>query len=103
MRHVRFSIVIPLHRDNPSFRRCLRGCLELDHPDLEVVVVSDRPVDLPEDPRVVAVVSGREGDSSPAEKRDLALAHATGDAIAYLDDDAYPAADWLRVAEDALG
>lgn len=103
MRAVRFSIAIPLHRDNPSFRRCLDECLALDHPDFEVVVVSDREVDLPDDPRVVAVVGGRDDDSSPAEKRDLALTNASGDAIAYLDDDAYPPREWLRVAEAALG
>ena len=99
---MRFSIVIPLHRDSPAFRTCLASCLALDHRDLEVLVVSDRPAELPEDPRIVAVVSGRDDDSSPAEKRDLAAEKATGDAIAYLDDDAYPAPDWLTVAERAF-
>ena len=98
---MRFSIVIPLHRDTPAFRTCLSSCLELDHPDVEVLVVSDRPANLPDDPRLVAVVSGRGDDSSPAEKRDLAAEKATGEALAYIDDDAYPAPDWLAV-DDAL-
>lgn len=96
---MRFSIVIPLHRATPESRRCLTACLELDHADFEVVVVTDRPVDLPEDRRLRTVLTGAAGNTSPAEKRDVAFPHATGDAIAYLDDDAYPRADWLSVAE----
>lgn len=99
---MRFSIVIPLHRDSDAFRSCLRHCLELDHPDFEILVVSDRPVPLPDDERIVAIVSGSDTDTSPAEKRDLAGGHATGDAIAYLDDDAYPVRDWLVTAEREL-
>jgi len=57
---------------------------------------------LPDDPRVVAVLTGADGDTSPAEKRDAGLEHATGEAIAYLDDDAEPAPDWLTVAERAF-
>lgn len=96
---MRFSIAIPLHRDGPMFRRCLEACLQLDHDDYEVLVVSDRAVDVPDDPRVRAVLTGAPGDTSPAEKRDAAAAVTTGDAIAYLDDDAFPARDWLRVAQ----
>lgn len=99
---MRFSIAIPLHRDGPMFRRCLSACLELDHDDYEVLVVSDRGVGLADDPRVRAVLTGAPGDTSPAEKRDAAEAVATGDAIAYLDDDAFPARDWLGVAERAF-
>ena len=33
---------------------------------------------------------GSESDTSPAEKRDAAFPHATGDVLAYIDDDAYP-------------
>jgi glycosyltransferase involved in cell wall biosynthesis len=99
---MRFSIVIPLHRPTPAFDACLAACLTLDHADFEVLVVSDRPAELPADPRVVSVVTGLPDDSSPAEKRDAALPHATGAAIAYLDDDAEPAPDWLRVAEAAF-
>jgi len=101
---VRFSILIPVHRDTPVFRRCLAACLMLEHDDFEVLAVSDRPLErpLPGDPRVRAVVTGAPADTSPAEKRDAALDHATGDAIAYLDDDAEPAPDWLAVAERAF-
>ncbi len=38
------------------------------------------------------------GPVSPAHKRDMALAHAKGEIIAFLDDDAYPVRDWLKNA-----
>ena len=37
-------------------------------------------------------------NTGPAEKRDLALADATGDIIAFLDDDSYPRLDWIANA-----
>jgi len=90
---VRFSVLIPLHRETAAFRACIEACRRIDHPDVEFLVVSDRPMPLPDDPRVVAVLTGADGDTSPAEKRDAGLEHATGEAIAYLDDDAEPAPD----------
>jgi GT2 family glycosyltransferase len=98
MTALRFSIVIPVHRDGPAFRRSLQACLDQDHPNFDVVVVSDRPLaGLPAE--VTFVETGADADTSPAEKRDAAFTLATGDVLAYLDDDAYPRSDWLRAAE----
>lgn len=93
-----FSIVIPVHRDGPAFRDCVAGCLAQDHDGLaELLVVSDRPLaDLPEGVRLVQ--TGSDSDTSPAEKRDRAYAEARGDVLAYVDDDARPAPDWLSTA-----
>ena len=92
-----FSILIPLHREGPDFRRCLEACQALEWNDFEVIVVSDVPVaDLP--PSVVSIVTGAEGDTSPAEKRDRGFEHARGEVVAYLDDDAFPAPPWLTAA-----
>jgi glycosyltransferase involved in cell wall biosynthesis len=97
---MRFSIVVPLHRDSPAFRRCLAACRDLAHHDFEVVVVSDRDVDLPVEADVRFVRTGSEVDTSPAEKRDAAMEHVTGEVIAYLDDDAFPDATWLTIAAE---
>lgn len=92
-----FSVVIPVHRDGPAFRRCLDECLAQTYEDAEVLVVSDGPfTDLPENVRQIE--TGSSTDTSPAEKRDQALVHATGDVLAYIDDDAYPRSDWLETA-----
>jgi len=99
---MRFSVVIPLHRVTPEFERALAALGSLDHDDYEVVIVTDQPVALPVDVRCRFVVTGSPVDTSPAEKRDAALASVTGDVIAYLDDDAYPPPDWLQIAEEAF-
>lgn len=38
------------------------------------------------------------GPVSPAKKRDMALNYAQGEILAFIDDDAYPAPDWLKNA-----
>ncbi len=38
------------------------------------------------------------GHVCPADKRDLALKYAKGEILAFIDDDAYPAKDWLKCA-----
>lgn len=42
------------------------------------------------------------GKVSPADKRDIALRYAKGEIIAFIDDDAYPAKDWLKNALEAF-
>jgi glycosyltransferase involved in cell wall biosynthesis len=93
-----FSIVIPVHRDGPVFRHCLLSCLEQDYDGFaEVVVATDRRLEgIPANVKLVVMNSGT--DTSPAEKRDAAFGVADGDVLAYLDDDAYAASDWLTQA-----
>jgi len=38
------------------------------------------------------------GSVKPAKKRDIALKYAKGEILAFIDDDAYPAPDWLKNA-----
>jgi glycosyltransferase involved in cell wall biosynthesis len=98
----RVSVIVPLHRDTPAFRRCVRAVRSLPGDDFELIVVSDSPVHgLPDDVR--PVVTRAKSDTSPAEKRDAAVAVAAGDVLAFLDDDAYPAPDWLERALARFG
>ena len=97
----RVSVIVPLHRDTPAFRRCVEAVRSLPGEDHELIVVSDRPVaELPTDVRVV--ITGAETDTSPAEKRDAAVDVAAGEILAFVDDDAYPAPDWLDRALERL-
>src|SRR5437867_1169520 len=89
----RVSVIVPLHRDTEGFRECLLGCLALDYPSFEVIVVSDKPVALPSGVRLV--LTGASGDTGPGEKRDVGMAAADGDYFAFVDDDASPRSDWL--------
>ena len=91
------SVIVPLHRRTPAFERCVEGVLALEDEGVELVVVSDHdPGSLPAGVRVVR--TGSDTDTSPAEKRDAALATVGSDICAFLDDDAYPAPDWIAKA-----
>ncbi|HVH63062.1 MAG TPA: glycosyltransferase [Candidatus Dormibacteraeota bacterium] len=90
------SVIIPLHRDNSAFRKCLDGCSRLDYRPFEVIVVSDEKVDLPAGARLL--LTGADHDTGPGEKRDVGMHAATGEFLAFIDDDAVPRADWLAKA-----
>lgn len=90
----RVSVIIPLHRYTDVARRCVETTVALAGDAHEVLVVSDQPIDgLPGG--AVAIHTGSPTDTSPAEKRDFAMAHVRGDICAFLDDDAWPRADWF--------
>ena len=98
---IRVSVIIPLHRYTEVARRCVETTAGLGGNLHEVLVVSDREIEgLPAGVR--ALTTGSEVDTSPAEKRELALNHARGDVCAFIDDDAWPADDWLTRALDRL-
>jgi GT2 family glycosyltransferase len=90
---MRFSIVIPLKSDNAYIRETIAAFKPLDYHDYEIIVLPDEPYDWGAGVRVIAT-----GAVGPAAKRDLALAYATGDILAFLDDDTYPGRDWLKNA-----
>ncbi len=93
----RVSVVVPARRLTEAGRRCLQAVLDLPQ-EVETIFVSDGPE--PElDPRVVGVPSG---PVLPGRKRQLGLERASGEFVAFLDDDAYPDRDWLSGAVAAL-
>lgn len=94
------SIIIPLYKVTKEFHECLQHCLELDYPGYEILVVSDSQIKL-DYPKIQVIYTGQE-QTGPAEKRDLAIGSAQGEYIAFLDDDSYPAREWLKKAILAL-
>ena len=93
---VRASVVIPTALSRPEqLRRCVRRLTELDHPDYEVIVVDNRPADAP--PVEIAgarVMRERRPGISAARNRGLAA--ATGEIVAFTDDDVEVDRRWLR-------
>lgn len=88
--------MIPVARYHARLARCLEACSRLTYEPRAICVVSDEPLQLPDDPHFVNVVTGAEQITSPATKRDLARAsYPDADVYAYLDDDAFPPANWL--------
>lgn len=87
------SILIPVKEFNQNLDECIRHCLELDYPDYEIIVLPDFLIELPYDVRVVPT-----GANGPSVKRNIGIAEASGEIIAFLDDDAFPPKDWLKNA-----
>jgi glycosyltransferase involved in cell wall biosynthesis/GT2 family glycosyltransferase/SAM-dependent methyltransferase len=95
-RHV--SVVINTFNRSASLRRTLRSLELLDHPSFEVVVVNGPSTDDTE--AVLAEHAGRIKVVRTAARnlsmsRNLGIAAAGGEIVAFIDDDAYPDPAWL--------
>ena len=90
---MKFSIIIPVREINSYLEENILALKSLDYKNFEVIIITDETSDYDfEDERFQIVVSG---SKSPGEKRNLGASKATGDVLAFLDDDAYPREDWL--------
>jgi GT2 family glycosyltransferase len=90
-----FSIIVPVKAYNDYCRESLGTCRRL-YPSQELLFSPDAPTEVPfEGVRVIP--SGAVG---PSVKRDLCAAQASGEILAFLDDDAYPAEGWLEAAAE---
>jgi GT2 family glycosyltransferase len=99
----RVSVVVCTHNGAPTLRECLQGLSMLDYPDYEVIVIDDGSTD--ETPEIAAeypvqLVSTANNGLSRARNRGLAL--ATGEIVAYIDDDACPDPHWLTYLVEAF-
>jgi GT2 family glycosyltransferase len=92
----RISVVVCTYNGQATLRDCLDGLMKLDYPDYEVIVVNDGSTD-----GTAAIVADYPFQVISTENRGLSAARntglraATGDIIAYTDDDARPDPDWL--------
>ncbi|MGN8050886.1 glycosyltransferase family 2 protein [Curtobacterium sp. 22159] len=97
----RLTVVIATRERPRSLERALRSVLASDHDDLEVVVVDNAPtssrtrdvVVAVQDPRVRYVLEARPGVS---RARNAGLALASGDVVAFVDDDVVVDRGWAR-------
>ena len=94
MSEPKVTIVIPVKKINDYIRESMKYIPKLDYDNYEVLILPDNTEDV-KFPKTRIIATGPVG---PAEKRDLALEHSDGEIIAFLDDDAYPRADWLKNA-----
>lgn len=95
---MRVSVIIPSRARSQYLAECLSGLSNLVYDDYEVIVLSDEPLDL-SFPRTRIIATGK---LSPSRKRNIGAQLATGDVVAFLDDDAYPEKDWLLASSRVL-
>jgi glycosyltransferase involved in cell wall biosynthesis len=92
----RISVVVCTYNGARTIRDCLEGLGRLAYPDYEVIVVVDGSTDgtaeiaRQYDCRVIQTEN-----RGLAGARNTGLKEATGEIIAYIDDDAYPDPHWL--------
>lgn len=95
MKNPKVSIIVPVVAINDYILESVPKMLVLDWPDFEIIIFTDEKDDKHKWRKTRIIASGKVG---PAEKRDLALKYAEGDILAFLDDDAYPEKNWLKMA-----
>jgi O-antigen biosynthesis protein len=93
----RVSVVVCSYNGSRTIRDCLEGLARLDYPDFEVIVVNDGSTD--ETPAIAAEYNVRlinQENRGLSAARNRGLEAATGEIVAYTDDDARPDPHWLR-------
>jgi len=92
----RMSVVVCSYNGARTIRDACEGLRRLEYPNYEVIIVDDGSVD---DTAAVAreydVRLIRTPNRGLSSARNTGLAAATGEIVAYLDDDAYPDPHWL--------
>jgi GT2 family glycosyltransferase len=92
----RVSVVCCSYNGEPTIRDTLEGLARLDYPDYEVIVVDDGSTDAT---AAIAHSYGAQVVSTPNQglsaARNVGMRAASGEIVAYIDDDAYPEPDWL--------
>lgn len=87
---------MPVERLGGDAERAMASVLHQQAPfPFELIVVSAAPLDLPHDDRVKNVV---EANRNPAMRRNRAASAASGEFLAFIDDDARAAEGWLATA-----
>ena len=91
-----FTLIVPCPGDSAVLRRLLDALDTQTYRRFDLVLLPDAPIpDFPERPWLSVRPTG---PMRPAQKRNLGARAAQGEVLAFIDDDAYPRADWLANA-----
>ena len=92
----RISVVVCSYNGSRTIRNCLAGLQKLEYPNFEVIVVNDGSTD------ATAAIAREYGfrlisteQRGLSNARNTGMEAATGEIVAYIDDDAYPDPHWL--------
>jgi O-antigen biosynthesis protein len=100
------SVVIATYNGSRTLEACLKAATALRYADYEVIVVDDGSRDAT--PEIAAKFSGvryiRQENRGLSAARNTGIAAATGEVVAFTDDDCRPDEDWLHyLIGDLLG
>ena len=96
LRWPRISVVVCSYNGGRTIRDCCEGLIRLRYPDFEVIVVNDGSSD--QTPAIATAYGFRvitTENRGLSNARNTGLSAATGEIVAYLDDDARPDSHWL--------
>ena len=93
---MRFSIIIPVKEINSYVKNTLKCLRANNYKNFEVLLLPDEDVNIKKSYPWLKIIST--GRVSPSAKRNLASREASGEILAFLDDDAYPEKNWLKNA-----
>lgn len=88
---MKYSFIIPVKAINDYIRESVPKILRIARDDYEIIVYPDRK-NREEWPKTKQIATGHCG---PATKRSRAIDEAKGEILVFIDDDAYPAPDFL--------
>ncbi len=101
---LRMSVVVCTFNGSATLAACLRGLAQQNYPDYEVLLIDDGSTDAI--PQIAAefpqVRYYRQTHAGLSAARNLGCEQATGEIIAYTDDDCIPDEDWLRELSHAF-
>jgi GT2 family glycosyltransferase len=99
----RFSVVVCTYNGSRTLRGTLEGLEKLEYPDFEVIVVDDGSTDDSADIARefdVRLIQTEQNGLSAA--RNTGMEAATGEIVAYIDDDAWPDPHWLTYLAESF-
>jgi O-antigen biosynthesis protein len=96
-RYPRVSVVVCSYNGSKTLDGCLRSLMRLDYPEFEIILVDDGSTD--KTPEIAAcyplVRYHRQKNRGLSVARNVGMDLATGEIIAYTDDDCFADEDWL--------
>ena len=90
------SIIIPVRTFTNYLKESIPYLRSITYKNYEVLIITDSVENFPKLPRNFKILAS--GAVGPAEKRNLGARHAKGAILAFMDDDAFPAKNWLENA-----
>ena len=94
---IKFSFIIPVKAVNDYIREATFRILEIRRDDYEIIIYPDA---VDQDFNISKTRQIATGHVGPAAKRSLAIKDASGEILIFIDDDAYPASNFLEILEN---